>query len=120
MEWLKSSTLGFHENNKEALSLAVYAPDLGIELTYPFFQRDTSSTKFTDLCATYASRQRIAPEIPYSGKLSREKMNFEVLGLSVKVFSVKIDGHTHTLVVAPNNPFSTNFLLLPICQSFLP
>ena len=35
--------------------------------------------------------------VPHSGKLSREKtfMNFVVLGLSAKVFSVKIDGHTH-------------------------
>ena len=39
-------------------------------------------------------------------KLSREKTftNFEVLGLSAKVFSMKIDGCTHTLLVAPNNP----------------
>ena len=44
--------------------------------------------------------------ITYSGKLSREKTfaNFEVLGLSVKVFSMIIDGYTHTLVVVPNNP----------------
>ena len=50
--------------------------------------------------------QGLACRILYSGKLSREKTfaNFEILGLSVKVFSAKIDGHTHTLVVAPNDP----------------
>ena len=44
--------------------------------------------------------------LPYGGKLSREKtfVNFEILGLSMKDFSTKIDSHTHTLVVAPNNP----------------
>ena len=44
--------------------------------------------------------------LPYSGKPSREKTfaNFEVSGLSVKVFSMKIDGHTHSLLVASNNP----------------
>ena len=36
--------------------------------------------------------------IPYSGKLSREKTfaNFVVLHLPTKLFSAKIDGHTHT------------------------
>ena len=39
----EGSTLTCHENSKEALSLVVYAPGLGIELTIPFFQRDISS-----------------------------------------------------------------------------
>ena len=49
---------------------------------------------------------KLHTDIPYSGKLSREITfaNFKVLGLSVKVFSVKINGHTHTLVVVSNDP----------------
>ena len=37
-------------------------------------------------------------KVPYSGKLLREKTfaNFAVWGLSVKNFSTKSDGHTHS------------------------
>ena len=47
----------------------------------------------------HACGQNMSREtIPYSGKLSREKtfMNFVVLCLFTKVFSAKIDSHTHT------------------------
>ena len=59
-------------------------------------------------------------KLPYSGKLSKVKnfVNFEVSGLSMKVFSAKIDDHTLIIGGAKQSTkvFSANFLLR---QSFL-
>ena len=57
------STPSFTDNKEEALKLIVYAPELGIGLTYPFFDMDTSSAQFTDRYSEYAEHQKIAPEI---------------------------------------------------------
>ena len=56
--------------------------------------------------------------IPYSGKLSKEKTNLEVLGLLAKVFGgVAFVGGTSEQSA---KVFSAKILFLPICESLLP
>lgn len=56
------STRTFTDNEEEAVNLVVYAPELGIRLTYPCFDVDVSSPQFLDHCSAYARNQKVAPK----------------------------------------------------------